>query len=112
MAAEKIVQNLAGRIARRQFLSRAGMSVVGGLAAIMGLPRATEAGFCPSPLYQYSCCCLCGAPTGCSGSACTWCWSCRTSAGRTRYCCECYYPCGSACDGSCNCHAGSYSYLV
>ena len=89
------LKNLAEKLDRRSFLGRVSLGLVGGLLALIGLPKESNA------LVTYYCCTLCKNPSGsCSNCACTWCWTCLSTIGRTFNCCECHGDnsyCGSGC---------------
>lgn len=86
MSTEKMVAGLGKRLNRRNVLVRAGVGTVGALAALLGVPGRAGA------TVAYQCCQLCQWPSGCSGYACTWCWTCcnSSSGGRIFRCCEGY----------------------
>ncbi len=91
MATEKLVESLARRIDRRNFLKKLGTGAIGALLAMMGLSQGASAahGGCPPGLVDAQCCCLCKQPSqSCNNCVCTWCWSCVL--GGTWLCCECH----------------------
>lgn len=95
MSSKGLVEGLAQRIDRRNAVVKVGMGVVGGLAALMGVPRDAAAG-----TVQSGCCNLCVSPTACTGCTCVWCWYCCESDGSAVQCCECYKS-GGSCKGDC-----------
>ena len=99
MSVEKFVDILAKRLDRRNVLVKMGTGVVGGVAALMGLPQGASADY-----VHAKCCHLCKVPSACScpprPNGCVWCWSCLWGDGFWYSCCECHSSddyCGSGC---------------
>ena len=111
MSTEKLVEKLGQQVARRTFLAKVGVSAVGALLGVLGLPQSVYA-------YTYKCCSLCFSPTSsCSGNCPTataagqWCWHCTYTDGRVYKCCECKQV-GAPCDRSCTGVTSSYVALT
>jgi hypothetical protein len=97
MNEDEIVKALTRSVNRRRFVKKLGVASLVGVGTMFGfVPKAFA-------LCSYACCNLCFCPNGngCSGCACTWCWSCTDSNNRTWRCCECHTQ-TSDCGDDCN----------
>jgi hypothetical protein len=103
---DSLLRNLAEKLDRRSFLGKVTLGLAGSLLALIGVPRESKA------LVSYYCCTLCESPSGsCSGCACTWCWRCLSTIGRTFNCCECHKD-DSYCGSGCSNVTCSWAYIV
>lgn len=101
MSPEQFVEKLGKRLDRRNLMMKMGFGVTSGVAALLGVSRA-------SALYGYYCCTLCLPNSGgCGTYACVWCWTCFYSP-YNYTCCEYHTDtsyCGSGC-GNVGCSHG------
>lgn len=95
MTDQVLIERIGTQVDRRKFLGKMAAITAAGTMWLMRIDSAS-AGSCPG--FPYGGCCLCGAPSSCSGCDCTWCWT-KCVEGTTWGCCECWTPAG-ACNGT------------